>query len=57
MPVKTIKITIPAQTVEVDVEAWANEFGVDQKAVRDDVKAYFRTWCEEQVALLGLGPK
>ena len=54
---RTIKITIPAQTVEVDVEAWANEFGVDAKDVRDDVKAYFRTWCEEQVALLGLGKK
>lgn len=54
---KTIKVTIPAQTVEIDVDAWANEFGVDPKSVRDDVKAYFRTWYEEQVERLGLGVK
>lgn len=52
---KFIKVQIPAQTVEVDVEAWAIAYGVDEAKVREDVKAYFRTWCAEQVAALGMG--
>ena len=45
------------QTVEVDADAWANEFGVDVKDVRQDVKNYFDGWCQQQVERLGLEPK
>lgn len=57
MTAKTIKITIPAQTVEVDVEGWALSFGIDKKDVRNDVKAYFEGWFAQQIETLGLGPK
>lgn len=52
---KYIKVQIPAQTVEVDVAAWALAYGVDERDVREDVKSYFRSICAEQVAELGLG--
>lgn len=54
---RTIKIRIPAETVEVDVEAWALAYGIAPEKVREDVRAYFKTWCKEQVEALGLGPK
>ena len=45
---KTIKVKIPAYTVEVDIAVWSATYGVvpdfDQtmtQAVRDDVKWYF----------------
>jgi hypothetical protein len=50
---KTMKIKI-VQTVEIDPEAWAKEFGIDQSAVREDVQSYFRGWCQQQVEILGL---
>jgi hypothetical protein len=46
-----IKIT---QTIEIDPEKWANEYGVDIKDVRKDAASYFATWCQEQVERLGL---
>jgi hypothetical protein len=46
-----IKIT---ETINVDAEAWAYEFGVDKSEVRDDVKAYFNNWLQQQVENLGL---
>jgi len=56
MTSKTIKIRIPAETVEVDVAQWALAYGVDEAAVRADVIAYFASRCAEQIAALGLGP-
>ena len=46
-----IKIKVPAQTIQVDVEDWALEYGIDATptAVRDDVREYFRGWCQHQV--------
>ena len=52
-----MKVRIPAQTVDVDPEAWANEFGVDKENVRKDVQAYFEGWFQQQVEALGLGGK
>jgi hypothetical protein len=46
-----IKIT---QTIEIDPEKWASEYGVDMKDVRKDAAFYFATWCQEQVERLGL---
>lgn len=38
-PTKRLRVTV---VVEVDVEAWSGEYGVDlnRKAVRDDVRSY-----------------
>jgi hypothetical protein len=38
-----IKVSIPAMTVEVDVDDWSNEYGTEASAagVREDVKSYF----------------
>lgn len=33
-------------TVEVDVERWANEYGVESRDVREDVKSYVCHWAE-----------
>lgn len=52
---KTIKVRIPAQTVEVCVEDWALAYGVDASAVREDVIAYFANICAEKLEDLGLG--
>lgn len=41
-------------TVEVDPDAWAADFGVDRKEVRDDVRAYFSNWIQGHVDSLGL---
>lgn len=43
--------------VEVDPVKWANEYGIDLKDVRDDVKAYFSSYPQEQVNSLGLQPE
>lgn len=32
-----------AFTLDVDDEAWADEFGLERSEVRDDVKVYFET--------------
>lgn len=57
MAQKIIKVRIPAQTVEIDLNQWALAYGIDPKveAVREDVKAYFANQCAEYVAALGLG--
>jgi hypothetical protein len=34
-----MKVTVSI-TVEVDVEAWANTYGIDKKEVRADVRTY-----------------
>jgi len=52
---KTVKVTVK-ETFEVDVEAWAAQFGVDIKDVKVDVQTYFRDWCRQQVEMLGLTP-
>lgn len=54
-----MKIRIPSQTVEVDAEAWALEYGVDVKDVRADVIEYFTSGQhpQGQVDLLGLAPE
>ena len=49
---KTIKVRIPAQTVEVDVADWALAYGVDESAVRADVIAYFTGFCAAAPDLL-----
>ena len=47
-----IRIT---ETIEIDPEKWATEFGLDKDEVREDVKAYFgHGWMQQQVANLGL---
>jgi hypothetical protein len=61
-----MKIRIPAQTIEVDAEKWAFEYGVipgrrhksgsyNLERVREDVKMYFASRCQETVDDLGLG--
>ena len=45
------------QTIEIDPAAWATEFGVARRDVRDDVQSYFAGWCQQQVAQLGLAPQ
>ncbi len=49
-----IKIRIPAQTVEVNRDGWALEYGIDTSDVRADVKAYFASYAQEIIAGLGL---
>ena len=55
-----MKIRIPAQTVNVDPDAWAHEYGIERANVRGDVIAYFANFPQEQIDVLGLevsGPK
>lgn len=52
-----MKIHIPAQTVNVDPDAWAHEYGVDRTDVRKDVIAYFTHAAQEQIDALGLTSK
>ena len=49
-----IKVT---QTVDVDPELWAEAYGVEESKVREDVKAYFSNYCQEQVDYLNLHPR
>lgn len=44
-------------TLDVDPEAWAIEFGLDQadKVIRKDVKTYFAGLCHDQLTVLQLG--
>lgn len=51
---RRLKIRIPAQTVIVDADAWATEYGVDPDKVRQDVQEYFAGICQQQIAELGL---
>ena len=49
-----IRIT---ETVEVDPEKWATEFGLEKSEVREDVKAYFSNGhMQRQIERLGLEP-
>ena len=41
-------------TINVDPEAWANEYGIDLDDVREDVKRYIENHSREQVEFLGL---
>tara|TARA_R100001244_G_scaffold79950_1_gene62748 strand:+ start:224 stop:394 length:171 start_codon:yes stop_codon:yes gene_type:complete len=49
-----MKILIPAQTVEVDAEAWALDYGIDLNEVRADVKGYFHGLPQEMINNLRL---
>jgi hypothetical protein len=56
-PTKTVlKIKIPAQTVEVNLENWALSYGIEPnaKSVREDVKAYFFSYGQEVIDSLDL---
>lgn len=44
-------------TLDVDPEAWANEYGVAAAEIRQDVQTYFRIGAQEQLEFLGLGQK
>ena len=52
-----MKIRIPAQTVNVDPDAWAHEYGIDLADVRKDVMAYFAHIAQEQIDALDLADK
>jgi hypothetical protein len=43
--------------VEVDPKAWANEYGIEPREVRSDVKLYFDSFVQEHVNNLGLQVK
>jgi hypothetical protein len=43
--------------VEVDPKAWANEYGIEPRDVRSDVKRYFDSFAQEHVNNLGLQAK
>ena len=49
-----MKIKIPSQTVEVDAEAWANEYGIGVSEVRQNVLDYFNHFAQTKIDLLGL---
>jgi hypothetical protein len=46
-----IKITT---VVDIDPKKWAEEFHLEKKEVRDDVKIYFDGFCKSQVEALGV---
>ena len=48
-----MKIRI-SETINVDAEAWAYEYGIEVSEVRDDVKAYFASWLQQKIEDLGL---
>lgn len=43
-----------AFTVEVDAQAWADEYGVEVDAVREDVRSYVASSVREHLSDLGL---
>ena len=45
------------QSVEVDPKAWALEYGIDTKDVREDVKESFAHICQQLVDQIGCQPK
>ena len=49
-----MKILIPAQTVEVNAEAWALDYCIEVNEVRADVKGYFHGVPQEMINNLGL---
>lgn len=52
---RTLKVRIPI-TVEVDLDAWADEYSVDDTAaeVRADVKRHIENLVRQELASLGL---
>jgi putative Mn2+ efflux pump MntP len=49
-----MKLRIQAQTVNVDAVAWALEYGIELKDVRNDVNMYFAHIVQELIDDLGL---
>lgn len=49
-----IKIT---QVVDIDQQSWADEYGIDLKDVRQDVKDHFSFLCQQIVDDLDLAAK
>lgn len=47
-------VTIPAQQVYVDLEAWADTYGVTVDEAPADIEGYFQGWCQEKIDRLGL---
>lgn len=43
------------ETVEIDPVAWAKEFNIELKEVREDVKSYFGSFCQSQADYLECG--
>jgi hypothetical protein len=53
-----MKIKLDIETVDVDVESWALEYGIPVKDVRDDVRDYFSAWCQHHIeCTLELNPR
>lgn len=47
-------VTIPAQQVYVDLEAWAETYGVSVEEAPADIEGYFEGLIQEQIDQLGL---
>lgn len=47
-----IRVTV---SVDVDDQAWADEYGMDRRDVRDDVRRYITKAIDSQLSDLGLG--
>ena len=52
-----MKIRIPAQTVEVDADRWALEYGIEKSEVRKDVVELLSYLAHGHIDSLGLGIK
>lgn len=52
-----MKIKIPAQTVEVNADDWAEEYGIEKSEVPEDVMSYFSNLYQQQIDYLGLNRK
>lgn len=50
-------IKLPSQYVSVDLEAWADTYGVSVEEAPADIEWYFEGWCQEQINRLGLNEK
>lgn len=46
-----VKVSV---TLDIDAEAWAQDFGIDKKDVRKDVQVYFEQTCQDQLTRIGL---
>ena len=46
-----------SETVNIDPQAWADEYGIQLEDVKADVRVYFTNWCQEQIDSLGLEEK
>ena len=56
MAKKVKKIRIPAQTILVNVEDYALEYGLEASEVADEIKRRFASIVQEHIDGLGLGP-